>query len=90
MAQALRRRDDGSVGLAGMTLSGRERQVLTLLRDGRTVPQVAAELYVSLSTAKTYVARLYDKLGANNRAQALMTAVRLGLFDGTGPVATTR
>jgi DNA-binding NarL/FixJ family response regulator len=90
MAQALRRRDDGTVGLAGMTLSGRERQVLTLLRDGRTVPQVAAELYVSLSTAKTYVARLYDKLGANNRAQALMTAVRLGLFDVTGPVAPTR
>ena len=43
---------------------------------------IAAQLYVSLSTAKTYVARLYDKLGARNRAMALMTAVRLGLFDG--------
>jgi DNA-binding NarL/FixJ family response regulator len=62
-------------------LSARELEVLTLLRDGKSVPQVARALYVSLSTAKTYVARLYDKLGARNRAQALMTAVGLGLFD---------
>jgi DNA-binding NarL/FixJ family response regulator len=62
-------------------LSPRESQVLALLREGRSVPEVAATLYVSLSTAKTYVARLYDKLGSSNRAQALMTAVRLGLFD---------
>ena len=79
LAQALRRRNQPTVSLV---LSNRERQVLSLLRDGRTVPQVAAELYVSLSTAKTYVARLYEKLGANNRAQALMAAVRLGLIDG--------
>jgi DNA-binding NarL/FixJ family response regulator len=46
-----------------------------------SVPEIAAQLYVSLSTAKTYVARLYEKLGARNRAQALMTAVRLGLFS---------
>ncbi len=77
LAQALRRRQEGPITV----LSPRERQVLALLRDGRSVPQVARELYVSLSTAKTYVARLYEKLGATNRAQALMTAVRLGLLD---------
>jgi DNA-binding NarL/FixJ family response regulator len=81
LAQALRRRTDGPVRGDSCSLSVRERQVLGLLREGRTVPQVANELYVSLSTAKTYVARVYDKLGANNRAQALMSAVRLGLFD---------
>jgi DNA-binding NarL/FixJ family response regulator len=79
LAQALRRRSQAT---ASLVLSNRERQVLSLLRDGRTVPQVAAELYVSLSTAKTYVARLYEKLEANNRAQALMAAVRLGLIEG--------
>jgi len=84
LAQALRRRHEARDCLA---LSGRERQVLELLRDGRSVPQVAGELYVSLSTAKTYVAHLYEKLGANNRAQALMEAVRLGLFDGHGVLA---
>jgi DNA-binding NarL/FixJ family response regulator len=80
LAQALRRRNEASDRLA---LSPRERQVLLLLREGRSVPEVASTIYVSLSTAKTYVARLYEKLGANNRAQALMTAVELGLFDGT-------
>ena len=78
LAQALRRRNDTTERLA---LSPRERQVLSLLREGRSVPEVASTIYVSLSTAKTYVARLYEKLGANNRAQALMTAVELGLFD---------
>lgn len=78
LAQALRRRSEAS---ERMSLSPRERQVLTLLRDGRSVPEVAATIYVSLSTAKTYVARLYEKLGASNRAQALMTAVELGLFE---------
>lgn len=78
LAQALRRRNETSNAIL---LSPRERQVLALLREGRSVPEVAATIYVSLSTAKTYVARLYEKLGANNRAQALMTAVEAGLFD---------
>jgi DNA-binding NarL/FixJ family response regulator len=84
LAQALRRRRETSERL---TLSPRERQVLALLREGKSVPEVAATIYVSLSTAKTYVARLYEKLGASNRAQALMTAVDLGLFDESGAVA---
>jgi DNA-binding NarL/FixJ family response regulator len=78
LAQALRRRSQAT---ERMSLSPRENQVLQLLRDGHSVPQVAATIFVSLSTAKTYVARLYDKLGASNRAQALMAAVELGLFD---------
>jgi DNA-binding NarL/FixJ family response regulator len=82
LAQALRRRKEASDRLS---LSPRERQVLALLREGRSVPEVASTIYVSLSTAKTYVARLYEKLGANNRAQALMTAVELGLFDSPAP-----
>jgi len=61
-------------------LSPRERQVLQLLADGMSVPAIAAVMFVSPSTAKTYVARLYDKLGAANRAQALMTASRHGLI----------
>jgi DNA-binding NarL/FixJ family response regulator len=78
LAQALRRRNQTTDRLA---LSTRERQVLGLLREGHSVPEVASTLFVSLSTAKTYVARLYEKLGANNRAQALMTAVELGILD---------
>lgn len=78
LAAALQRKRETSERLA---LSPREHEILILLHDGMSVPAVAATLYVSLSTAKTYVARLYEKLGARNRAQALMTAVRLGLLE---------
>lgn len=61
-------------------LSDRETEVLRLFQQGRSIPEVAGTLFVGMSTAKTYVARLYDKLGATNRAQALMAAVRLGLL----------
>ena len=76
LAQALQRRQETPDRLR---LSAREREVLGLLQEGRSVPTIAATLCISLSTAKTYVARLYDKLGATNRATALMAAVRLGL-----------
>lgn len=78
LAQALRRRRDSREQL---TLSAREREVLFLLQDGQSVPAIAARLFISLSTAKTYVARLYEKLGATNRATALMAAVRLGMVQ---------
>ena len=78
LSAALRRRRETP---ERAVLSPREQQILLLLHDGLSVPQVAGQLFVSLSTAKTYVARLYDKLDARNRAQALMTAVRLGLLD---------
>ncbi|MQA25487.1 MAG: response regulator [Micromonosporaceae bacterium] len=61
-------------------LSAREHEVLHLLRDGYTTPRIAVALSVSESTVKTYIGRLYEKLGAGNRAQALMTAVRRGLL----------
>lgn len=63
-----------------MALSPREREVLALLREGESIPAIARTLYVSPSTAKTYVSRLYEKLGASNRSQALMAALRSGLI----------
>jgi DNA-binding NarL/FixJ family response regulator len=80
LAQAMRRRQETP---ERVSLSPREREVLTLLQEGRSVPAIAAQLCISLSTAKTYVARLYDKVGATNRATALMAAVRLGLVEHT-------
>jgi DNA-binding NarL/FixJ family response regulator len=61
-------------------LSDRERQVLDLLAEGMGVTAIAGRLYVSESTAKAHVAKIYEKLGAANRAQALMTAIRMGLL----------
>jgi DNA-binding NarL/FixJ family response regulator len=63
-----------------LALSPREREVLGLLHDGLSIPAIATAMYISQSTAKTYVARLYNKLGAANRAQALMTAMHYGLI----------
>ena len=64
-----------------LMLSPRETEVLELLQLGLSIPAMAIEMYVSVSTAKTYVARLYSKLGAASRAQALMAALHLGLID---------
>ncbi|GAA3448768.1 hypothetical protein GCM10018962_06010 [Dactylosporangium matsuzakiense] len=61
-------------------LNALERQVLALLADGLSVAGIARGLYVSNSTAKHLVARVVEKLGARNRVQALMAALRLGLL----------
>jgi DNA-binding NarL/FixJ family response regulator len=60
-------------------LSQRETEVLQLLVDGLVVGQIGRRLFISESTAKTHVAKIYEKLGAGNRAQAVVTAMRLGL-----------
>lgn len=78
LALALARRTETA---CGVSLSPREKQVLALLAAGNSVPLIAVTMFVSLSTAKTYVARLYDKLGASNRANAIMAALRLGLIQ---------
>jgi len=64
-------------------LSAREQEVLGLLADGHGTAGIAGQLYMSESTAKTHIARIYQKLGASNRAQALVTAMRLGLLSST-------
>ena len=66
---------------SGPSLTPREREALTLLAEGIPIATLAKRMYVSESTAKTHISKLYDKLGAANRAQALMTAVRLGLVE---------
>ncbi|TDP96764.1 response regulator transcription factor [Labedaea rhizosphaerae] len=70
-------------------LSPREHEVLVLLGDGLSIPAIAATLYVSMSTAKTYVSRLYEKLHVSNRSQALMTAIRTGLLAHGAESATS-
>ena len=81
LAVALARRQTVQERLA---LSPRETEVLGLLGDGLSIPAIAARMFISQSTAKTYVARLYEKLGAGNRAQALMTAIHYGLIRYSG------
>jgi len=77
LADAMKRRTSPQ----GPQLSPREREVLQLLADGMGVSQISRQLFISDSTTKTHISKLYDKLGAGNRAQALMTALRLGLLE---------
>jgi DNA-binding NarL/FixJ family response regulator len=80
LADAMQRRLNPS----GPRLTNREKEVLALLADGIGVSGIARRLYISESTAKTHISKLYDKLGAGNRAQAIMAAVRAGLISDTG------
>jgi DNA-binding NarL/FixJ family response regulator len=76
LASAMKRR----LTPQGPQVSPREREVLGLLADGLAVAQIARTLYISESTAKTHISKLYEKLGAGNRAQAIMAAMRMGLI----------
>lgn len=78
LARALTRRQTARTRLA---LSPREAEVLELLHRGLSIPAIATRMYISPSTAKTYVSRLYEKLGAANRSQALVMAFRTGLIQ---------
>ena len=69
-------------------LSDREHEVLLLLADGLGAAAIGEKLYLSESTAKSHIARIYQKLGASNRAQALVTAMRIGLLSSVRPVDT--
>ncbi|CAB4742605.1 unannotated protein [freshwater metagenome] len=66
-------------------LTDREHEVLVLLAEGLGAAQIGAQLYMSESTAKSHIARIYQKLGAANRAQALVTAMRIGLLSSVQP-----
>ena len=55
-------------------LTAREEEVLVTVARGRTNAEIADELYISLSTAKTHLASLMAKLGARNRVEIAMWA----------------
>jgi DNA-binding NarL/FixJ family response regulator len=82
LAEAMRRRSEAPQA----TLTSRETEVLKLLVEGASVAQVGKALFMSPSTVKTHIGKIYEKLGAHNRASAVIAAVRLGLVaDGPPP-----
>ncbi len=60
-------------------LSEREREVLTLVAQGKTDDQVAGELFISVKTVHSHLDRIRDKTGVRRRAELTRVAVRLGL-----------
>ncbi len=63
----------------GDDLSPREREVLTLLAAGKSNPEIAEALVISLPTAKSHVSKILSKLGVANRAEAASMAVKYDL-----------
>lgn len=67
-------------GGGAVRLSAREGELLELATAGLTTTQIAERLHLSPNTVKTYWQRLYEKLGASDRASAVAEAVRRGLL----------
>jgi len=61
-------------------LTEREREVLALMAEGASGPQIADTLIIAVPTVKTHQARLYEKLGVSDRAAAVAEAMRRGLL----------
>jgi DNA-binding NarL/FixJ family response regulator len=61
-------------------ISRREEEVLQLVADGLSLPEVAATLYISVKTVKNHLASIYQKLDARDRTQAVLRAVRMGII----------
>jgi len=61
------------------TLSARERELVTLIAQGRTNAQIAAELYISIRTVGSHLDRIRDKTGCRRRADLTRLALSTGL-----------
>ena len=82
--QALVRPESGEPAI-GSDLTERELEVLALLVEGLSNPEIAERLYVSRATAKAHVSHILAKLEVSNRAEAVAVALQHGLVNpGTG------
>lgn len=62
-------------------ITEREREVLTLVGSGLSNTEIAAELHISVATAKTYLTRLFTKLDARDRVHLVILAYEAGLVS---------
>ena len=61
-------------------ITARELEILTLIAGGFSNREIATQLFVSENTVKTHCARVFDKLGAARRTQAVQRGKELGLL----------
>jgi len=62
-------------------LTERESEVLRLVADGLSAPEIAARLHLGTTTVKTHLGRVYEKLGVTDRAAAVAEAMRRNLLQ---------
>lgn len=78
MLEEVRRLDEKKEE-ADRVVSKREEEVLQLIADGCSTPEVADRLFISQKTVKNHLASIYQKLDARDRTQAVLQAVRMGI-----------
>jgi DNA-binding NarL/FixJ family response regulator len=69
-----------AASVAPPALSPREREVLVLVAEGRSNPEIAKRLYIGEATVKTHLLHAFEKLGVNDRTRAVTRAMELGLI----------
>lgn len=62
-------------------LTTRELEVLRLVAEGHSAPEIATRLYIEPSTVKSHLQNVYDKLGVSERAAAVAEGMRRGLVE---------
>ena len=77
LANEVRHRARGDATL----LSPREAEVITMIAEGLSVPDIAARLHLAPTTVRTHVQNLYAKLGVSDRAAAVAEAMRRRLVE---------
>jgi two-component system, NarL family, response regulator DegU len=79
MLDEVRRLDAPATPEDDRVITKREEEVLQLIADGCSTPEVAERLYISQKTVKNHLASIYQKLDARDRTQAVLQAVRMGI-----------
>jgi DNA-binding NarL/FixJ family response regulator len=79
MLDEVRRLDERAATEEERTVTKREEEVLQLIADGCSTPEVAERLFISQKTVKNHLASIYQKLDARDRTQAVLQAVRMGI-----------
>ncbi|MCU1497672.1 MAG: DNA-binding response regulator, LuxR family [Acidimicrobiales bacterium] len=79
MLDEVRRIDPEPAEESDRIVTKREVEVLQLIADGCSTPEVAEQLFISQKTVKNHLASIYHKLDARDRTQAVLQAVRMGI-----------
>ena len=78
LAEQIRLREESE---ARPRLSDREHEVLKLIAEGLSAPEIGERIHLSTATVKTHLQHLYEKLGVSERAAAVAEGMRRGLVD---------